>query len=115
MTERADQLHNDNAPDHSTALVQVFLAKHHITLVCQPSYRPDLLRVTSDFSQIAVPAILNSITLFYCSLFYVFAVTSPELLPIHIIARIFVVPACVNCTMQCVTGTSSRPSTPCYR
>jgi hypothetical protein len=32
MTERADQLHHDNAPAHSTALMQVFLggkASHH--------------------------------------------------------------------------------------
>jgi hypothetical protein len=29
MTERADQLHHDNAPAHSTALMQAFLAKHH--------------------------------------------------------------------------------------
>jgi hypothetical protein len=42
MTERADQLHHDNAPAHSTALVQAFLAKHHITQVCQPPYSPDL-------------------------------------------------------------------------
>jgi hypothetical protein len=42
MTERADQLHHDNAPVHSTALVQAFLAKHHITQVCQPPYIPDL-------------------------------------------------------------------------
>jgi hypothetical protein len=34
MTERADQLHHDNAPAISTALVQAFLAKHHITQVC---------------------------------------------------------------------------------
>jgi len=38
---RADQLHHDNAPSHSTALVQAFLAKH-ITQVCQPPYSPDL-------------------------------------------------------------------------
>jgi hypothetical protein len=31
MTEQADQLHHDNAPAHSTAVVQAFLAKHHIT------------------------------------------------------------------------------------
>jgi hypothetical protein len=31
MTERADQLHHDNAPAHFTALVQAFLAKHHIS------------------------------------------------------------------------------------
>jgi hypothetical protein len=36
MTERTDQLHHDNAPGHSTALMQVFLAKRHITQVCQP-------------------------------------------------------------------------------
>ena len=42
MTETADQLHHDNAPAHSTALVQVYLAKHHITPVCQPSYSQDL-------------------------------------------------------------------------
>jgi len=32
MTERADQLHHDNAPAHSTALVQAFFfgkASHH--------------------------------------------------------------------------------------
>jgi hypothetical protein len=27
MTERADQLHHDNAPAHSTALVQAFFGK----------------------------------------------------------------------------------------
>jgi histone-lysine N-methyltransferase SETMAR len=41
MTERADQLHHDNVPAHSTAIVQAFLAKHHITQVCQPPYSPD--------------------------------------------------------------------------
>jgi hypothetical protein len=30
MTERADQLHHDKAPAHFAALVQAFLAKHHI-------------------------------------------------------------------------------------
>ena len=35
-TERADHLHHDNAPAHSTAIVQAFLAKRHITQVCQP-------------------------------------------------------------------------------
>jgi hypothetical protein len=40
MTERAVQLHHDNAPAHSTALVQAFLAKHHITQVCQPPLHP---------------------------------------------------------------------------
>jgi histone-lysine N-methyltransferase SETMAR len=41
MTKRADQLHYI-VPAHSTALVQAFLAKHHITQVCQPLYNPDL-------------------------------------------------------------------------
>jgi hypothetical protein len=41
-TERADQLHHDNVPVYSVALVQAFLAKHHITQVCQPPYSPDL-------------------------------------------------------------------------
>jgi hypothetical protein len=34
--------HHDNTSDHSTALIQAFLAKHHITQVCQPPYSPDL-------------------------------------------------------------------------
>jgi transposase len=42
MTERADQLHHDNAPAHSAALVQAFLTKYHIIQVCQPPYSPDL-------------------------------------------------------------------------
>jgi transposase len=45
MNERADQLHHDNAPAHSTALVQAlffFLANHHNTQVCQHPYSPDL-------------------------------------------------------------------------
>jgi len=42
MTKRADQLHHDIAPAHSPALVQAFLAKHHVTQVCQPPYSPDL-------------------------------------------------------------------------
>jgi len=42
MTERADQLHRYNAPAHSTALVQAFIAKYHITQVCQPPYSPDV-------------------------------------------------------------------------
>ena len=41
LYERADQLHRDIAPAHSTALVQTFLAKHHITQVCQPPCSPD--------------------------------------------------------------------------
>jgi transposase len=42
MTERADQLHHDNAPAHATALVQASLAKHNIIQVCQPPYSPDM-------------------------------------------------------------------------
>jgi histone-lysine N-methyltransferase SETMAR len=42
MTEQADQLHQDNAPAHFTALVQALLVTHHITQVCQPPYKPDL-------------------------------------------------------------------------
>ena len=38
----ADPLHQDNAPAHSTDFVQAFLARHHITQVCQPPYSPDL-------------------------------------------------------------------------
>jgi hypothetical protein len=40
MTERADQLHHDNAPAHSKALVQAFFggAKHHITQVRQSRF-----------------------------------------------------------------------------
>jgi len=40
MTERADELHHDNAPAHSTDFVQAFLAKHHITQVFQPDLAP---------------------------------------------------------------------------
>jgi len=35
-------LHYDNAPAHSSALVQTFLVKRRITQVCQPPYSPDL-------------------------------------------------------------------------
>jgi len=41
MTKRADQLHYDNAPAHSAAIMQAFLAKYHITQVCQTPYSPD--------------------------------------------------------------------------
>jgi len=34
VTKQADQLHHDNAPAHSTALMLAFLAKRHITQVC---------------------------------------------------------------------------------
>jgi hypothetical protein len=39
--ERADQ-HRDNAPAHSTAFVQVFLAQCHVTQVRQPPYSTDM-------------------------------------------------------------------------
>jgi hypothetical protein len=42
MTKRADPLHHNIAPAHSTALVRAFLAKHHITQVCQHPYSTDL-------------------------------------------------------------------------
>jgi len=42
MTKQADQLHHNNAPSHSTTLMEAFLAKHHITKVCQPPNGPDL-------------------------------------------------------------------------
>jgi hypothetical protein len=42
MTELADQRIYINAPAHSTALVQAFKAKHHITQFCQHPYSPDL-------------------------------------------------------------------------
>jgi len=47
MTERADQRICINAPAHSTAVVQAFIAKHCITEVCQHPYSPDL--VLCDF------------------------------------------------------------------
>ena len=37
VTKRADQLHHDNAPAHSTALMQAFLAKtSHYPVVLAP-------------------------------------------------------------------------------
>jgi hypothetical protein len=42
MTERADQLHHDNAPAHSTAFVLAFLAKHRIIQFFHSPYSPDL-------------------------------------------------------------------------
>ena len=41
------QLHHNNAPTHTSHLVQNFLAKHQITQVTQPHYSPDL--VPCDF------------------------------------------------------------------
>ena len=35
-------LHHDNAPAHSSNLVQQFLAKHKIVQLRQPSYSPDI-------------------------------------------------------------------------
>ena len=43
VTERADQLICINAPAHSTALVQAFIAKYRIIEVCQHLYSPDLV------------------------------------------------------------------------
>jgi hypothetical protein len=39
-TERADQLHHDNAPAHSTVLVQDCLANYRISQVRQPPLQP---------------------------------------------------------------------------
>jgi len=49
VTERAYQLHHDNALAHSTALVKDFFGgtKHRIVQVCQHAYSPDL--APSDF------------------------------------------------------------------
>jgi transposase len=54
MTKRADQLHHDNAPAHSTAVVQAFLAKHHITQLCQPPYSPDLALCDFAFPKVKI-------------------------------------------------------------
>jgi hypothetical protein len=59
MTERADQLHHDNTPAYSTALLQAFffLAKHHFTQVYQPPIQPrfgSLRRLASPRAKIAV-------------------------------------------------------------
>ena len=35
-------LHHDNAPAHSSNLVQLFLSKHSIALLRQPPYCPDI-------------------------------------------------------------------------
>jgi len=47
MTERADQLHHDNAPANSTALVQVFFGKesHHSGLSASLQPRFGSLRI----------------------------------------------------------------------
>jgi histone-lysine N-methyltransferase SETMAR len=42
MAVREDQLHHDNAPAHSTTLVQASFDKAHIIQACQPPYSPDL-------------------------------------------------------------------------
>ena len=36
------QLHHDNAPAYSSHLIQGFLAKHNIPLICQAPYSPDM-------------------------------------------------------------------------
>ena len=46
MTERADQLRQDIALAHSAALVQAFLAKHHVTQVVLKILHP----LNGDFS-----------------------------------------------------------------
>jgi hypothetical protein len=42
MAEQADQLHHNNAPAHSTALMLDFLANDYIIQVCQHPYSPYL-------------------------------------------------------------------------
>ena len=42
------QLHHDNAPTHSSHLIQGFLAKHNIPLIRQAPYSPDM--APCDFS-----------------------------------------------------------------
>jgi len=42
MTERADQLHNNNAHAHYTVPMQASLVKDRITQVCQSLYSQDL-------------------------------------------------------------------------
>ena len=56
MTERASQLHHENAPTHSTALVQASSAKHHITQVCQLPY--SLYLAPCDFGLFPKPKLL---------------------------------------------------------
>jgi hypothetical protein len=36
------QLHHDNAPAHSSQLIETFLAKHNILVVRQAPYSPDM-------------------------------------------------------------------------
>jgi hypothetical protein len=36
------QLHHDNAPAHSSQLIQTFLAKHNIPVVRQAPYSPNI-------------------------------------------------------------------------
>jgi hypothetical protein len=40
--QRVWQLHNDNAPAHSSRLIQTFLAKHNIPVVQQAPYSPNM-------------------------------------------------------------------------
>jgi hypothetical protein len=51
MTEQAYQLHHDNAPANSTAFVQAFLAKHHITQSVSPPTAQIWLSASSVFIQ----------------------------------------------------------------
>ena len=41
------QLHHDNVPEHSSRLIQIFLAKRGIPVIHQPPYCPDM--ATCDF------------------------------------------------------------------
>jgi histone-lysine N-methyltransferase SETMAR len=44
------QLQHDNAPAHSSHLIQSFLAKHSIPVVCQAPYSPDMAPCDSGCS-----------------------------------------------------------------
>jgi len=64
MTERADRLHHDNAPAHSTALVQAFfLEKYHITQICQPPLQPRFrsLQTSGFFSKAKIAVEIEEI------------------------------------------------------
>jgi len=67
MTERADQLHNDNAPAHSTALVQALFGKasHHPGLSAPLQPRFGFLRLLA-FPKAKIPVEREEIFEFDC-------------------------------------------------
>jgi hypothetical protein len=62
MTERGEQLHHNITPAHSTALVQAFRAKHHITMegLSAPPTVQNWLNAASWFSKAKI-AVENEI------------------------------------------------------